>query len=152
MINKPNGTFLLTDSEHEDCILELSFVLNSMYHNVEIKLCVIQPKYHKFHLKAFSYELVKDSKPLWILYSWGQWPFFTPEILKETNFFLNLLDLFNELWGETLKYPLFRKNPFILKKLARAVTCDSTTYNNVSRLEIPKTLKQFLEEHYYTKI
>ena len=46
-----------------------------------------------------------------------------------------------------LKYPVLRKNPFSLKDLARAVICDFITFDNVTNLEIPNILKNFLREY-----
>ena len=48
-----------------------------------------------------------------------------------------------------LKYPVLRKNPFSLKDLARAVICDFITFDNVTNLEIPNILKNFLREYKY---
>ena len=50
-----------------------------------------------------------------------------------------------------MKYPVNRKKPFSLKDLARVVICDSiTTFDDVSNLEIPDILKNFLRTEYST--
>merc|ERR1711902_349285 len=36
-----------------------------------------------------------------------------------------------------------------LQELSRTVICDNTTYNGVTTLPIPKTLKSFLREYHY---
>ena len=48
-----------------------------------------------------------------------------------------------------LLFPVLRKMPFSLQDLARTVICDSTTYNGVSKLPIPKTLQNYLREYHY---
>ena len=48
-----------------------------------------------------------------------------------------------------LLFPILRKKPFSLQELSRTVICDNTTYNGVTTLPIPKTLKSFLREYHY---
>ena len=59
---------------------------------------------------------------------------------------LILLSYFEE---PMLLFPVLRKMPFSLQDLARTVICDSTTYNGVSKLPIPKTLQNYLREYHY---
>ena len=43
-----------------------------------------------------------------------------------------------------LDFPVLRKTPLSLKVLSSNFICNATTYNDVLKLEIPKTLKTFL--------
>jgi len=48
-----------------------------------------------------------------------------------------------------LLHPVKRKWIFSLQELARAVVCDNTTYEGVSQLPLPSTLKDYLREYSY---
>ena len=47
----------------------------------------------------------------------------------------------------TLKIPVHRKNPFSLQKLTRAVIADSTNFQDVKKLKLPKKLQEFIQEY-----
>ena len=49
----------------------------------------------------------------------------------------------------TLTLPLHRTAPFALQHVARAVICQRLTYDGVSTLNLPKTLKLYLKEYHY---
>ena len=64
---------------------------------------------------------------------------------KKTIIKLPFATQFTDYHFNILKYPVLRKNSFSLKDLSRAVICDASTFENVSKLEIPETLKNFLK-------
>ncbi|KAJ8308559.1 hypothetical protein KUTeg_013433 [Tegillarca granosa] len=48
-----------------------------------------------------------------------------------------------------LTSPLHRNFPFSLQHLARAVICDHTTYDGVTMLPLPRSLKEYLMYYHY---
>ena len=50
--------------------------------------------------------------------------------------------------SKQLKNPIFRKSPFTLQDLTRAIICDLTNFERVSNLGIPKSLENFLREYH----
>ena len=48
---------------------------------------------------------------------------------------------------QDIRYPVLRDKPFPLKDLTMVVISDSTTFDNMSKLEIPVALKKLLREY-----
>ena len=48
---------------------------------------------------------------------------------------------------EALRIPVHRKNPFSLQNLTRAVIADSTNFQDVNKLKLPKKLQEFVQEY-----
>ena len=71
----------------------------------------------------------------------------------ETDHKLNLKDLLTNSSKDScdvekaLRIPIHRKNPFSLQKLTRAVIADSTNFQDVNKLKLPKKLQEFVQEY-----
>ena len=131
---EPEGTFLLRDSADEKYAFTLSFRPDSpICKNAQINGCVhtrISVKNHRFHFTCEDPKIHTSSDIRELL-----------EFYKDRK---NCTGL-----GPLLLFPLFRKQPFSLKELSRAVICDNTTYDGISYLSIPETLKSFLRKYHY---
>ncbi len=125
LANKPEGSFLLRDSAQENYVFSVSFRRYSRSLHARI-----EETQHKFSFDCHD-PGVHASRSIRGLLDYYKDPlscmFFEPMLL----------------------FPILRKKPFSLQELARTVICDSTTYDGVCELPIPKTLKSFLKEYHY---
>lgn len=125
LANKPEGSFLLRDSAQDDYVFSVSFRRYSRSLHARI-----EETEHKFSFDCHD-PGVHASRSIRGLLDHYKDPlscmFFEPMLL----------------------FPVLRKTPFSLQELARTVICDSTSYNNVANLPIPKTLQDYLREYHY---
>ena len=123
--NKPEGSFLLRDSAQENYVFSVSFRRYSRSLHARI-----EETYHKFSFDCHD-PGVHASKSIRGLLDFYKDPlscmFFEPMLL----------------------FPILRKKPFSLQELSRTVICDSTSYDGITELPIPKSLKSFLREYHY---
>jgi len=125
LANKPEGSFLLRDSAQENYVFSVSFRRYSRSLHARI-----EETKHKFSFDCHDpgVHASRDIKGLLEFYKDPlSCMFFEPMLL----------------------FPILRKKPFSLQELARTVICDNTTYNGITTLPIPKTLKSFLKEYHY---
>jgi len=125
LANKPEGSFLLRDSAQENYVFSVSFRRYSRSLHARI-----EETKHKFSFDCHDpgVHASRDIKGLLEFYKDPlSCMFFEPMLL----------------------FPILRKKPFSLQELSRTVICDNTTYNGVTTLPIPKTLKSFLREYHY---
>ena len=125
LANKPEGSFLLRDSAQDNYVFSVSFRRYSRSLHARI-----EETKHKFSFDCHD-PGVHASKSIRGLLDFYKDPlscmFFEPMLL----------------------FPILRKKPFSLQDLSRTVICDSTSYDGVSELPIPKTLQGFLREYHY---
>jgi len=125
LANKPEGSFLLRDSAQENYVFSVSFRRYSRSLHARI-----EETKHKFSFDCHDpgVHASRDIKGLLEFYKDPlSCMFFEPMLL----------------------FPILRKKPFSLQELSRTVICDNTTYNGITVLPIPKTLKSFLREYHY---
>merc|ERR1719189_2684040 len=125
LANKPEGSFLLRDSAQENYVFSVSFRRYSRSLHARI-----EETKHKFSFDCHDpgVHASRDIKGLLEFYKDPlSCMFFEPMLL----------------------FPILRKKPFNLQELSRTVICDNTTYNGITTLPIPKTLKSFLKEYHY---
>lgn len=125
LANKPEGSFLLRDSAQDNYVFSVSFRRYSRSLHARI-----EETQHKFSFDCHD-PGVHASRSIRGLLDYYKDPlscmFFEPMLL----------------------FPVLRKKPFSLQELSRTVICDSTSYDGISQLPIPKTLKSFLREYHY---
>ncbi|KAK7590102.1 hypothetical protein V9T40_001715 [Parthenolecanium corni] len=123
--NKTEGTFLLRDSAQEEYLFSVSFRKygRSLHARIE-------QWNHRFSFDSHD-PGVFSSKTVCGLIEHYKDPtccmFFEP----------------------MLTIPLHRNTTFSLQHLCRAVICDHLTYDSISYLKLPKTLKTYLKEYHY---
>jgi len=123
--NKTEGTFLLRDSAQEEYLFSVSFRKygRSLHARIE-------QWNHRFSFDSHD-PGVFSSKTVCGLIEHYKDPtccmFFEP----------------------MLTIPLHRNATFSLQHLCRAVICDHLTYDSISYLKLPKTLKTYLKEYHY---
>jgi len=125
LANKPEGSFLLRDSAQENYVFSVSFRRYSRSLHARI-----EETKHKFSFDCHDpgVHASRDIKGLLEFYKDPlSCMFFEPMLL----------------------FPILRKKPFSLQELSRTVICDNTTYNGITTLSLPKTLKSFLKEYHY---
>lgn len=125
LANKPEGSFLLRDSAQDNYVFSVSFRRYSRSLHARI-----EETRHKFSFDCHD-----------------------PGVYASSSI-RGLLDHYKDplscmFFEPMLLFPILRKKPFTLQELARNVICDSTSYDGVSTLPIPKTLKSFLREYHY---
>ena len=125
LADKPEGSFLLRDSAQDDFVFSVSFrrYSRSLHARIEEDDHLFSFDSHDpgVHCSYTIRQLLEHYKdPLSCM-------FFEPMLL----------------------FPVVRKTCFSLQNLARATICDHTTYGGVSKLPIPKVLKQYLREYHY---
>lgn len=125
LANKPEGSFLLRDSAQDNYVFSVSFRRYSRSLHARI-----EETRHKFSFDCHD-----------------------PGVYASQSI-RGLLDHYKDplscmFFEPMLLFPILRKKPFTLQELARNVICDSTSYDGVSTLPIPKTLKSFLREYHY---
>lgn len=123
--NKPEGSFLLRDSAQDEFVFSVSFRrYNRSLH------ARIEEKSHRFSFDSHD-PGVHSSATISGLMAHYKEPlacmFFEPMLL----------------------FPVHRSRPFALQDLARAAICDNCSYNDVSALSLPETLRKFVREYSY---
>ncbi|XP_067847681.1 suppressor of cytokine signaling 4-like [Heptranchias perlo] len=122
---KPEGTYLLRDSAQEDYLFSVSFRRYSRSLHARI-----EQWNHNFSFDAHDPCVFHAPSVTDLL-----------EHYRDPNscmFFEPLLSL-----------PLNRTFPFSLQRLCRAVICSYTTYEGISALPVPPSLKAYLKEYHY---
>lgn len=121
----PDGTFLLRDSAQYHYLFSVSFRRYSRTYHARIeqwkhRYSFDKPSDYSFYSTSVCQLLQHYSRAEQCMY-------YEPLLLK----------------------PLHRNNPVTLQDLCRAVICSHTTFQGVSKLPLPNTLKIFLREFHY---
>ncbi|KAG8258505.1 uncharacterized protein LOC124364148 [Homalodisca vitripennis] len=122
---RPEGTFLLRDSAQEEYLFSVSFRKygRSLHARIE-------QWNHRFSFDSHD-----------------------PGVFASTTV-CGLIEHYKDpsccmFFEPMLTIPLHRNFPFPLQHLCRAVICSRTTYDGVSHLRLPKSLKSYLKEYHY---
>lgn len=122
---KPEGTFLLRDSAQEEYLFSVSF-----------------RKYGRsLHAR------IEQWKHLFSFDSHDPGVYSSPTVC-------GLIEHYKDpsccmFFEPTLTIPLHRNFTFPLQHLARAVICSRISYDGISQLKLPKSLKSYLKEYHY---
>lgn len=123
--NKPEGTFLLRDSAQEEFLFSVSFRRygRSLHARIE----------------QWNHNFSFDSRD--------------PGVFA-TRSVCGLIDHYKDpsccmFFEPMLTLPLHRTFPFTLQHLARATICSKTTYDGISKLSLPRALKEYLQAYHY---
>ena len=127
--NKPEGTFLLRDSSQEKILFSVSyrrygFTLHARIQQWKHKFSFV-PYYYYYNTRYYSCDTISG-----------------------------LLGHYNTdyMWFEPmLTIPFPRTNPPSLQQLTRSVICTQTTYDDTNILELPRFMKDYLQEYHYTQ-
>ena len=131
LANRPDGTFLLRDSGHEDFLYSVSYRRNRVTLHVRI-----EQRKHKFKLFDYGTYYHQDESVSSCSY----------------NTISELLGHYKDpsMWFEpVLTVHLPRTNPPSLKELARSVICTHTTYDSIDILILPHAIQRYLKEYHY---
>ncbi|XP_041351321.1 uncharacterized protein LOC121370260 [Gigantopelta aegis] len=123
--SKPEGTFLLRDSAQEEFLFSVSFRRYSRSLHARI-----EQWNHKFSFDAHDPAVYACDTVCGLI-----------EHYKDPNccmFFEPMLTL-----------PLNRKDPFSLQHLSRSEICCHISYDEISMLPLPNSLKQYLKYYHY---
>ncbi|XP_022093145.1 suppressor of cytokine signaling 5-like [Acanthaster planci] len=123
--NKPEGTFLLRDSAHDEFVFSVSFRRYGRTLHARIE----QWK-HKFSFDAHDPGVYSSDTISGLLKHY-----------KDPTFCM--------FFEPMLTIPLPRPNPPSLQELARATICSYTTYDGIAHLALPRTLKEYAREYHY---
>ncbi|XP_071800443.1 uncharacterized protein [Asterias amurensis] len=123
--NKPEGTFLLRDSAHDEFVFSVSFRRYGRTLHARIE----QWK-HKFSFDAHDPGVYASDTICGLLKHY-----------KDPNFCM--------FFEPMLTTPLPRPNPPSLQELARATICSNTSYDGITHLALPRTLKEYSREYHY---
>ena len=124
LADKPDGSFLLHKSKNSDYLLRVSYKQSLKLYNNQYDFILHRQICRLDTSNAFR-----------------------------ADHQINLKDLPTNSSNEsctvekTLKIPVHRKNPFSLQKLTRAVIADSTNFQDVNKLKLPKKLQEFVQEY-----
>jgi len=123
---QPEGSFLLRDSAQDEFLFSVSFRRYSRSLHARI-----EEQNHKFSFDCHDPGVFSARN--------------IPELLEHYK------DPSSCMFFEPmLCHPVNRKNPFSLQNLARATICDTlSSYSDVDKLELPKSLKAFMREYHY---
>lgn len=123
--NKPEGTFLLRDSAQEEFLFSVSFRRygRSLHARIE-------QWNHKFSFDSHDPGVFASDTVCGLI-----------EHYKDPSCCM--------FFEPMLTSPLHRNFPFSLQHLARAVICDHTTYDGVTMLPLPRSLKEYLMYYHY---
>ena len=123
--NKPEGTFLLRDSAQDEFLFSVSFRRygRSLHARIE----------------QWNHSFSFDSRD--------------PGVYA-TKSVCGLIDHYKDpsccmFFEPMLTLPLPRTFPFSLQHLARATICSRTTYDGISQLSLPRSLKEYLQVYHY---
>ena len=123
--NKPEGTFLLRDSAQDEFLFSVSFRRygRSLHARIE----------------QWNHNFSFDSRD--------------PGVFA-TKSVCGLIDHYKDpsccmFFEPMLTLPLPRTFPFSLQHLARATICSTTTYDGISHLSLPRSLKEYLQVYHY---
>ena len=123
--NKPEGAFLLRDSAQDEFVFSVSF----RRYNRSLHARIEESK-HRFSFDCHD-PGVHSSESV-------------------TGLLENYKDPLNCMFFEPmLLHPVVRRTVFSLQDMARAVVCDNCTYNGVSLLPMPKSMKDYLRDYNY---
>ncbi|KRY10781.1 Suppressor of cytokine signaling 5 [Trichinella patagoniensis] len=123
--NEPEGTFLLRDSVQSDYLFSVSFRRYQRTLHARI-----EQFNHRFSFDSSDDSVFKAST--------------VTELIEHYK------DEDNCLFYEPhLSLPLRRKSVFSLKQLSRAVVCNSIRFEDITTLDIPTVLKNYLSEYHY---
>lgn len=122
---RPEGTFLLRDSAQEEYLFSVSFRKygRSLHARIE-------QWNHRFSFDSHDPGVFSSSTVCGLI-----------EHYKDPSCCM--------FFEPMLTIPLHRNFPFPLQHLCRAVVCSRATYDGVSQLRLPKTLKSYLKEYHY---
>ncbi|XP_065162111.1 uncharacterized protein Socs36E isoform X2 [Atheta coriaria] len=122
---KPEGTFLLRDSAQEEFLFSVSFRKygRSLHARIE-------QWNHMFSFDSHDPGVYTSDTVCGLI-----------EHYKDPSSCM--------FFEPMLTWPLHRKTVFSLQHLCRAVITNSMTYDNVNKLQLPKTLKSYLKEYHY---
>lgn len=122
---RPEGTFLLRDSAQEEYLFSVSFRKydRSLHARIE-------QWNHKFSFDSHD-----------------------PGVFASTTV-CGLIEHYKDpsccmFFEPVLTIPLHRNFPFPLQHLCRAAICNRTSYDGISQLRLPKSLKTYLKEYHY---
>lgn len=122
---RPEGTFLLRDSAQEEYLFSVSFRKygRSLHARIE-------QWNHRFSFDSHDPGVYASTTVCGLI-----------EHYKDPSCCM--------FFEPMLTIPLHRNFPFPLQHLCRAVICSRATYDGVSQLRLPKTLKSYLKEYHY---
>lgn len=122
---RPEGTFLLRDSAQEEYLFSVSFRKydRSLHARIE-------QWNHKFSFDSHDPGVFASPTVCGLI-----------EHYKDPSCCM--------FFEPVLTIPLHRNFPFPLQHLCRAVICSRTSYDGVSQLRLPKSLKSYLKEYHY---
>ncbi|XP_054282920.1 uncharacterized protein LOC129000072 [Macrosteles quadrilineatus] len=122
---RPEGTFLLRDSAQEEYLFSVSFRKygRSLHARIE-------QWNHRFSFDSHDPGVFASSTVCGLI-----------EHYKDPSCCM--------FFEPMLTIPLHRNFPFPLQHLCRAVICSKATYDGVSQLRLPKSLKSYLKEYHY---
>ena len=123
--NKSEGTFLLRDSAQEEYLFSVSFRRydRSLHARIE-------QWNHKFSFDSHDPGVFASETVCGLI-----------EHYKDPSCCM--------FFEPLLTNPLARTFPFPLQHLCRATVCSQTTYDGISKLDLPKCLKNYLKEYHY---
>lgn len=122
---RPEGTFLLRDSAQEEYLFSVSFRKygRSLHARIE-------QWNHKFSFDSHDPGVFASSTVCGLI-----------EHYKDPSCCM--------FFEPMLTIPLHRNFPFPLQHLCRSVICSKATYDGISQLRLPKSLKSYLKEYHY---
>lgn len=125
LLGHSDGTFLLRNSSQEGCAFAVTFRRRGRTRHARVQ----------YREKYFSFP-------------WGS--FHSPTIA-------NLLKQYNDpktctFFEPLLATPLNRTTALSLQELCRAAVNAAITYNTISQLPLPKTMKEYLLDYHYKEI
>ncbi|KAK2709541.1 hypothetical protein QYM36_013268 [Artemia franciscana] len=123
--NKPDGTFLLRDSAQEEYLFSVSFRRYSRSLHARI-----EQWNHKFSFDSHDPGVFASPTVCGLM-----------EHYKDPSCCM--------FFEPMLTIPLHRTFVFSLQHMCRAVICSSTTYDGISCLQLPRSLKVYLKEYHY---
>lgn len=121
----PTGTFLLRDSAQEEYLFSVSF--RKFERSLHAR---IEQWNHKFSFDSHDPNVYASPTVCGLI-----------EHYKDPN----LVMFFEPM----LTIPLHRNFAFPLQHICRSVICSNITYDGISQLQLPKTLKSYLKEYHY---
>ncbi|CAL8111189.1 unnamed protein product [Orchesella dallaii] len=122
---KPEGTFLLRDSAQEEYLFSVSFRRYGRSLHARIEQWNNQFSFDSHDPSVYSSPTVTG----------------LIEHYKDPSCCM--------FFEPMLTTPLHRNFPFDLQHLARAALCSHLTYDSISKLPLPKSLKMYLKEYHY---
>ena len=130
--NKPDGTFLLRDSSHEEFLFSVSYRNNGRTLHARIALWN-----HKFSFIPYYCDHYTS------LYS-------CDTVSGLLGYYDRAPD--SQVLQPILTKPLARTNTPTLQALARSVICTQTTYSGINSLDLPHSMKDYLHEYHYKHV